>query len=296
MNTQRLRLSRFRPGAFLGRRWLARSIGFLSLPLVLLAVLLWPSPQKIPIIDMQMHYNQDAWGLYQARAIAGALEELEVLQAAVSSVPSEGTFRLQREAPKRIRPFFQPYRVPEDRGTWFDDPAILALIEREARHWGYAGIGEIHLPEGDIDRPAVRRLLAIAAARDLFLTVHARAEGIRQLFAIAPGARVVWSHAGMTATPGALAEMLSRYPMLMAELSHRTDVAPGGDLDPAWRELFLQHPRRFMVGSGTYTNELWYQFRYILGGYRDWLEELPPAVAERIAYRNAQDLLAGSGD
>jgi hypothetical protein len=273
---------------------LGRTIGFLSLPLALLAVLLWPSKPKIPIVDMQMHYNREAWGLYQARAVAAALEELEVLQAAVSSVPNEGTFRLQREAPERIRPFFQPYRTAQDRDAWSDDPDVLALIEREARHWGYAGIGEIHLPEGDLDRPAVRRLLAIAADRDICLSVHSGVEGIHRLFAMAPAARVLWSHAGMTATPGVIAEMLARYPTLAAELSHRTDIAPDGNLDPAWRELFLEYPTRFMVGSGTYTNEFWYQFRYILGRYRDWLEELPPGVAERIAYRNAQELL-GAG-
>ena len=282
---------RFQPGSFFSQHWLGRLLAFLSLPLVLLVVLFWPNKQKIPIVDMQMHYNQDAWGLYQPSTIAATLEELEVVMAAVASTPNEGTFKLLDQAPERIKPFFQPYRTAEDRDIWLNDPAVLELIEREARHWRYAGIGEIHLPDHIPDTPALRRLLEIAQDRQLYLSVHARVEGIHQLFAIAPAQRVLWGHAGMTATPEVISEMLETYPTLVAELSHRLDIAPNGKLDPAWRELFEKHPMRLMLGSGTYSNEFWYQFRYTLGRFRDWLEQLPPQIAERIAYRNALEIL-----
>jgi hypothetical protein len=63
-------------------------------------------------------------------------------------------------------------------------------------------------------------------------------------------------------------------------------VAPGAKLAPQWRELMLLYPDRFLLGTGTYNNEYWYQFRYTLNRYRKWLNKLPPDVAAMIAYRN----------
>lgn len=50
------------------------------------------------------------------------------------------------------------------------------------------------------------------------------------------------------------------------------------------------HPDRFLLGSGTYSSKYWYQFRTYLSRYRGWLEDLPPELAEKIAYRNGLDL------
>ncbi|MDH3514650.1 MAG: hypothetical protein OEM83_07265, partial [Gammaproteobacteria bacterium] len=55
-------------------------------------------------------------------------------------------------------------------------------------------------------------------------------------------------------------------------------------------EIMLRHPDRFLLGSGTYTSQYWYQFRYYHDRYRGWLKDLPYGVAERIAFRNGLEL------
>jgi hypothetical protein len=76
------------------------------------------------------------------------------------------------------------------------------------------------------------------------------------------------------------------------ELSHRADIAPDGKLAPEWRELFERYPDRFMLGSGTYNNDFWFRYGLILAQAREWLRQLRPALAERIAHENARDLFA----
>lgn len=275
-------------GRFLRRTRIGRILVFLSLPLALLVVALWVGPERTPpIFDVQMHYNEDAWEGYPARGVLRGLDKLNVPWVLVSSTPNAGTFRLHELDSKRVVPLFQPYRTRDDRYHWFQDAAVIPWMESELALGRYRGVGEIHLVEGGVDTPVVRRLLALAVAQRLVLNVHASMPVIRQLFTLEPGIRVIWAHAGATVDPWQVREMLFGYPGLWAELSHRPDIAPDGELPPAWRELFLNYSERLLLGSGTYTPENWYHFRYILGHYRNWLRQLPPEIAERIAYRNA---------
>jgi len=273
-----------------GSSRLRQTLGFLSLPVALTLFALYyfrdANPQP-PIYDVQMHYNREAWEYFSPRAVIGTLEELNVTQALVSSTPNEGTFRLQTRNRQIIVPFLSPYRSREDRETWVDDATLPGYLRQELSNQAYRGIGELHLVAGQLHKPVVRQVLELAGEQGLVINLHAEAPLVEEIFAIAPNLRVLWAHAGMTASPEVVGALLDRFPNLATELSHRTDIAPGGKLAPAWSALFLRHPDRFMVGSGTYTNEFWYQFRYILGHYRRWLAALPPHVAEQIAYRNA---------
>jgi hypothetical protein len=90
----------------------------------------------------------------------------------------------------------------------------------------------------------------------------------------------------MLTPPETIVDMLRRYPRLWVEISHRGDVAPKGKLSPQWRELMMLYPDRLLLGTGTYSSEYWYQFRYNLGGYRKWIQDLPADVAHMIAYEN----------
>ena len=42
-----------------------------------------------------------------------------------------------------------------------------------------------------------------------------------------------------------------------------------------------------MIGSDTYVNGRWQQYGDILAFDRRWLDQLPRAIAEAIAFRNA---------
>jgi predicted TIM-barrel fold metal-dependent hydrolase len=54
--------------------------------------------------------------------------------------------------------------------------------------------------------------------------------------------------------------------------------------------LILKYPDRFVVGSDTWVNQRWSAYDEIMGAYRRWLGELPPEVAQRIAWGNAAGL------
>lgn len=279
-------------GNFLARTRAGRVLVFLSLPLALVAVALWETEYSPPLFDAQMHYNEDAWMGYPSRGIIKGMKRLNVRWAAVSSVPNEGTAKLVAAGQAQIVPLLSPYRSREERDRWLDDPQLIEWIKRELDLGDYRGIGELHLYGGRVDVPAVHQLVALAAERGLVLNVHGEAEVIRKLLTFRPAARVLWAHAGLHTPARVVGEMLEYHRHLWAELSHRADIAPDGQLAPEWRTLFERYPDRFMVGSGTYSNEFWSRYRQTLALNREWLSQLPPELAERIAHRNALDLFS----
>jgi hypothetical protein len=56
---------------------------------------------------------------------------------------------------------------------------------------------------------------------------------------------------------------------------------------------FLEFPDRFLVGTDTFTPERWYYVVEHAKWSRQWLADLPPEVAERIAYKNGETLFGG---
>jgi len=277
-------------GYFFNQTLIGRTLVFSTFPLILLGFALWPQDHSPPIFDMQVHYNQESWRRVSTEAILNTVEELNIPWLLVGSTPNEGTLRLYREARDRVIPMLVPQFKREDRHNWFNNTAILRYMEREISRGIYRGIGEFFLFDGQVDAPVVRGMVELAAKHDLVL--HARSDplAIRQLFAMNSSLRILWAHAGMFTPPETVSGMLDRYPRLWVEISHRGDVAPGGKLSDKWRKVLLRHSERFMLGSGTYSNKYWYQFRYYMSRYRDWLKDLPPQVAERIAFRNGMVL------
>jgi predicted TIM-barrel fold metal-dependent hydrolase len=128
----------------------------------------------------------------------------------------------------------------------------------------------------------------IAVARNLWLHAHSDAAAVEKLFSFNPAARIVWAHAGMSTPPETIDRWLARYPALWAELSYRDVVAGGGELDPQWKALFLKYPDRFIYGSDTWIPSRWGEVVALAERARGWLAQLPPDVAENIAFRNAE--------
>jgi hypothetical protein len=119
---------------------------------------------------------------------------------------------------------------------------------------------------------------------------HVDDVAVERLLTVYPGVKILWAHAGMSAPAGTVGRLLDRFPRLWVELSLRSDVAPGGTLDPEWRALFLRHPDRLLVGTDTWVTSRWEALPDWLGGVQGWLAQLPREVAERIAFRNGQRL------
>jgi hypothetical protein len=260
-----------------------------------LLILSWPaktSAEDLPIFDAHIHYNQPDWSVYSPEKIFGFLDQAGVRWALVSSTPDEGTLRIFERDPKRIIPILRPYRTQGDMGTWMKDSSILPYVEKKLERGVYRGIGEFHISVGEIDSSnVVRGFAALAAERGIFLYAHTDESGVEKLLRLKPQARILWAHAGMSATPQRIGQLLGKYPTLSIETSIRRDIAPGGRLDPAWQDLFLRHSDGFLIGSDTYVTSRWESFIAIQTEYRSWLSQLPREVAEKLAFKNALQLI-----
>ncbi len=96
----------------------------------------------------------------------------------------------------------------------------------------------------------------------------------------------------MSSCAQAVGALLDRHPTLWVDLALRNgDVAPGGTLDPGWRALFLRHPDRFLAGTDTWVTSRWEALPGSVSEVRNYLSQLPREVAEKIAYRNADQLI-----
>jgi hypothetical protein len=250
--------------------------------------------QDLPIFDAHIHYSQPDWAVFTPEQVLAILDRAGVRQALVSSTPDDGTLKLYARAPERIIPFLRPYRSREDMLTWHSDPAVQTYVEERLGRGVYKGIGEFHLSTADqAEAPVVKRCAELAAQHQIFLHAHVDDATVERMLRLYPQARILWAHAGMTASPTAVGGLLDRFPMLWVELALRTDVALGGKLDSEWQAVFLRHPDRFMVGTDTWVTSRWETLVEGMQTIRSWLGQLPRQVAEHIAYRNAERLFAG---
>jgi len=263
-----------------------RAIAGLSVGIGLAAT---ASADTLPIIDTHLHYNEPAWAMMKPAEVVDLLEKSVVPQALVSSTPDDGSVLLYEQDSSRVVPFVRPYHGSIGASDWATNQAVPTYLAGRLARSIYRSIGEIHLYDpADADSAVVGETINLAMTQDLFLLVHSGAEAIERLFAKQPGLRILWAHAGMSEAPERVSQLLDAHTALWTEISIREfEVAPGGQLDEAWRQVFLRHPDRFMIGSDTYVNAQWQQYGEILAFDRKWLDQLPRAVAEAIAFRNA---------
>ena len=286
-------------------RFRRRAIGpaLCALTACLLIVVPSAASELLPIFDAHLHYNDEASAVYPVPEVLKRFRDNGVAAILATSRPNDGTRALvsaaradARGAP-RVVPFVRPYRTHADVGTWFNDPEIYALIESELqRDVGYRGIGEFHVFGNDAGGIWVKRIVALAVERNLWLHAHCDDAALEILFGHDPGARIIWAHSGFTTPPATLALYMERYPNLVGELSYRYDITENGKIAPAWRALFLAYPERFVVGSDTWVNGRWDQYAEIIANYRGWLRQLPSDVAAKIASGNGERLFAAALD
>ncbi|MFN2348543.1 MAG: amidohydrolase family protein [Thioalkalivibrio sp.] len=256
---------------------------------------------SLPIFDAHLHYSGPdvggAAGLYTPEEILAKLDRNHVPRAAFSSRPNEATQRLFEAAPERIVPFLMPYRSREDRYTYHSDPALIPWL-KDWLEWGHwRGIGEFHLFSEHAGSPVIRDMARLAESRGLLLKLHGDHGVVEQLFGHAPDVTLIWAHGGTVPVPFFIALYLERYENLYVDLSMRNErIAPDGRLDDQWAELFERFPDRFMVGMDTFSPNRWGRFDDLIKETRHWLEQLPPEVAEALAWRNTERLLRGTSN
>jgi predicted TIM-barrel fold metal-dependent hydrolase len=207
----------------------------------------------------------------------------------VSSSGDDGQQRLHAEAPELILLSLRPYRARGETSTWVRDQTVVGYLEERLRKYRYVAIGEFHLYGADAELPVPRRMVELAKQHGLLLHAHSDADAVERIFRQDPGARILWAHAGFD-RPERVRAMLRKHRNLWCDLAFRSDHASGGKVDPDWRAAFLEFPDRFMVGTDTFTPERWHYVIEHANWSRRWLADLPPEVAERIAWKNGEAL------
>ena len=248
---------------------------------------------ELPIFDAHIHYSHDAVIAIPPKEAVAILRKAGVKRALVSSSDDDGTQKLVAEAPDIIIPELRPYRTRGDVSVWTKDEDVLRYVEERLKKYRYVAIGEIHLYGADAELPIPRRIVQLAKQHGLLLHAHADADAVERIFKQDPGARVLWAHSGFE-PPAKLREMLRKHRNLWADLAFRSEQGSGGKVSPEWRELFVEFPDRFMLGTDTFVPERWHYVPDHAAFSREWLADLPRDLAERIAWKNGEALFGAA--
>jgi len=248
--------------------------------------------QEMPIFDAHLHYSHDAWEVVPPDAFIEILRKAGIRRALVSSSNNEGTRMLQERAPAVIVPELRPYRSRGEISTWAHDPTLIPFVEDLLAKRKYVAIGEFHIYGDDADLPNMRRIVELASRHGLFLHSHSDSAAVDIHFKQDPQARVLWAHSGFE-RPDNVRAMLRKYPTLWCDLAFLTAHASGGKATAGWRELFLEFPDRFLVGTDSFTPERLHYISEHARWSRQWLADLPRDVAEKIGHKNGERLFGG---
>ena len=256
-----------------------------------------------PLFDAHLHYNDEAAaGPHPLPDVLGRMQRSGVRAIVANSRPNDGTRALAsataatRAAGVTVVPFVRLYRNRADYNGWFADESIhqmvLAELAAGTAAGPYRGLGEFHLYDSaNADGPVAAKLMKLARESGLAVLAHVDEVAVDKLLAHAPGAKLIWAHTGIGGAPvERVRELMRRHPGLLGELSYRPGLSENGRLTPPWRALCTDLPERFLIGSDTWINQRWQQYEALMDDYRNWLGDLPPPIARRIAWANGAAL------
>ena len=240
------------------------------------------------IYDGHIHYNKTIWKRLPAEAAVGHLVDSDIQRAIVSSTPAEGTEALYRVAPERIIPFIRPYRSTRDVQTWHHNPEILDYIRGKAKTGIYRGFGEFHMWHEHLDgQSIVPQLMQIAAEQNWAISAHTDKQAIISLIEMQPMVNVIWAHCGFDIPAAEIQSLIESYPRFYCEMSLYEKLLDEDDnLFPEWKLLMEKHPDRFMVGVDTYKDARWGEVADHVKLIQEWLAQLTPNAATKIARDN----------
>ena len=283
----------------MSRRRLARLIA------AALATITWVAhaePYTGPLFDAHLHYNEEAFAPHPVADVLARMQRSGVRAIIANSRPNDGTIALAgaHEAPAAgvtVVPFVRLYRNRADYSGWFADETIYTMVQQQlaagTAAGPYRGLGEFHLYDSaNANAPVAARLMRLAQERGLAVLAHVDDDAIDLLMQHAPRTRLIWAHTGIGgASVARVRALLQRHPTLMGELSYRPGLTDAdGHLSAAWKALLTEFPDRFMVGSDTWINARWAGYEGLMSAARLWLGDLPPAVAQQVAWGNAAAL------
>jgi Amidohydrolase len=251
-----------------------------------------------PLFDAHCHYNDEAQSPHPLADVLSRMQKSGVRAILANSRPNDGTKTLAsaREATRAagvtVVPFIRLYRNRADYNGWFADPTIAEMVNRElaagTASGPYRGLGEFHLYDSaNADGPVAVQLMKLARERGLAVLAHCDDVAIDKLMGHAPGAKLIWAHTGIGGVPiERVCELMQRHASLRGELSYRPGLMDGSGLAAPWKALMSAMPERFLVGSDTWVNQRWQYYEALMAEARGWLADLPPDVAQRVAWGN----------
>jgi predicted TIM-barrel fold metal-dependent hydrolase len=255
-----------------------------------------------PLIDAHLHLpNATAIDAYVAAMKRHNVRKVMLL----------GVGGVQPEEAEWIDAAVKKYPDLVATGVRVPDPTNMAAagqLDVELARTKARVMGEVHIREvsrkiaRDPSAPAFMKILELSAQRGVPVVIHdeltpAAAASLEAALAAHRQAVIVLAHAG-EAKPGSLDRLLTRNANLMVDLSgmhfQRTPALAKekGPLDPAWKALIAKMPDRFLMGLDAWAPRLFEpaMLDRLMTWTRRVLGELPPDVAEKVAWKNAETL------
>lgn len=210
----------------------------------------------------------------------------------------------------------------DDLSGWFLDKTTSLLRED-----GYRFVGELLFAHADKshgeqtrtgerfvapDGRNVQKLLATIEQRPIPVMIHWEVYEWRRdwpafdaLYRRYPKLTFIWPHAGFASSVQVAAVMAAHSNVVVtlskkerpqtslsseekAETLGEAVVDGCGRLLPEWRALFDKYPERFMFATDAHKDFRWARYAQIVEDWRRILAQLPPGLAESIAWRNAE--------
>ena len=269
---------------------------------------------QAPIFDVHTHYKWDQAEITTPQQALDFMDAAGVQRALVIGTPADLALQLKALAPERIVAFYGPYLLGGEKLSWQFRKALVDEARAGLQSGQFQGIGELHLIGSMAvrwDRSLVfRELLKLGLEFDVPLMVHTEYASIKPTVSMCqanPENRFLLAHAGAVLPPEQVARILDACPNVMMDLAARdpwryvsNPIADESDrLLPAWRELLLNYPSRFMIGSDTVwpvdrasswdePNSGWQELGRFIGFHRRWLADLPEPVARALRHANAE--------
>jgi len=269
--------------------------------------------EQLPFFDVHTHYKWDQAEITSPQQALDYLDAAGVTKAMVIGTPPELALQLKALAPERIVAFYGPYLLGGEKLTWQFRKSLVEEARKGLESGQYEGIGELHLIGGMAtrwDRSEVfRELLALGREFDVPLMVHTEYASIKPTVSMCqanPDNRILLAHSGAVLPPRLVEQILLACPNIIMDLAARDPwryvahpiADEDGRLLPEWRELVIRHSERFTVGSdpvwpvdkGSSWDEPdtgWQEMHQYVDFHRRWLADLPPEVARRISWENA---------
>ncbi|MCP5351836.1 MAG: amidohydrolase family protein [Chromatiales bacterium] len=245
------------------------------------------------LFDVHSHYTTADAERFSPEQIVAILDREGIERMLIIGEPAQRALELRELAPDRFIPLLGLYTSYRDKADWALDPTLPERLRTALAGGGYAGIGELHLFRPMRKSPVFREVVGMAREHRMPLLIHGDPAVVDQAFEWAPELTVLWAHLGTDPRPVAVRRMLERHPQrLYVDTSVRDErfLDEHGVLKAEWRDLFIDHADRLMIGIDTFSTSRWEEIDKVTARIRGWLAQLPPEVAAKLAHGNARRL------